>query len=97
MNAIAFDTLKFSKRLQAAGFTLEQAEAQAEAFSEAVSETLATRSDLDHAASLIQKDISQGTADLRSEIRDANIAMLKWIVPMLIGQTAVVAALVKLL
>ena len=69
MNAIAFDTLKFSKRLQAAGFTLEQAEAQAEAFSEAVSETLATRSDLDHAVSLIQKDISEGTAVLRSEIR----------------------------
>ena len=76
---------------------MEQAEAQAEAFSEAVSEALATRSDLDHAVSLIQKDISEGTSVLRSEIRDANLAMLKWIVPMLIGQTAVVAALVKLL
>ena len=46
MNDIAFDTLAYSKKLRAVGFTQEQAEAQAEALSGIVSEKLATKQDL---------------------------------------------------
>lgn len=107
MNAIAFDTLRFSKRLQAAGYSIEQADAQAEAFSEAVSDSVASRDDLDHAVTILKTDIEHtvialradidnAVGTLRTEIREANLNMIKWFVPLLIGQTAVVAALVKL-
>jgi len=51
MTAITFDTLKFAKKLEAAGMTSKEAEALAEAQSDAFSEMmsvaeLATKSDL---------------------------------------------------
>ncbi len=86
MNAIAIDTLRYVKRLRAAGFTEEQAEVQAEALSEAVRDSLVTKDDL-----------REAVAELRVEIRDQHNNMIRWLVPMLIGQTALLAALVKLL
>ena len=111
MNAIAFDTLRFAKRLQAAGYTAEQAEAQAEAYAEATADILVTKPDLalvkhdlqhsisevQHSISEVRTDIEASAAALRAEFREGNLNLIKWIVPMLIGQTAVVAALVKLL
>ena len=107
MNAIAFDTLRFSKRLQAAGYSPEQANAQAEAYSEAVGDALAGKSDLDHAIVTVRSDVENATASLRAEIRDmraalrteireSNLTLIKWLVPLLLGQTALVAALVRL-
>jgi hypothetical protein len=46
VSAIAFDTLKFAERLEAGGFTHQQAKAAAEAFADAASQDLATRADL---------------------------------------------------
>lgn len=46
MSAVAFDTLKFVKRLEAGGVTPAQAEATAEAFSDAIAQDLATKADL---------------------------------------------------
>lgn len=46
MTAIPFDTLKFVERLEAGGFTHQQARAAAEAFAEATSQELATKADL---------------------------------------------------
>ena len=47
MATITFDTPKFTRKLEAAGFTQEQAEAMAEAFRDASGEAeLATRQDL---------------------------------------------------
>jgi hypothetical protein len=43
MSSITFDTLKFVKRLEAAGITPAQAEAMAEAFREATGEELVTK------------------------------------------------------
>jgi hypothetical protein len=43
---VAFDTLVYARRLKRAGFTDEQAEAQAEALAAVVTETLATKQDL---------------------------------------------------
>lgn len=107
MNAIAFDTLRYVKRLQLAGFTPEQAEAQAEALALAIGDSLATSEDLKHleialetkidrSEAALRKDINELRLEIRAEIREANLGLIKWIVPMLIGQTAIVAALVKL-
>ena len=41
--AVAFDTLAYARRLKQAGFSEEQAEAQAEALAGVVGETLATK------------------------------------------------------
>ncbi|MGH8610851.1 MAG: hypothetical protein ACREYF_02090 [Gammaproteobacteria bacterium] len=46
MNAIAFDTLKFAKRLKEAGFTEQQAEALASAEAEFIEQNLATKRDI---------------------------------------------------
>ena len=108
MNAISFDTLRYVKRLQAGGFTLEQAEAQAEALSLAVSENLATseelkavelslRSDIEKLQLNLRAEIEKLGLGLRAEIREMQVTMIKWLVPLLLGQSAVLAALVKLL
>ncbi len=47
MTAVTFDTLKFAKKLEAAGLPAPQAEAIADAFREATSEELVTRDFLD--------------------------------------------------
>jgi hypothetical protein len=46
MPSIAFDTLAYAKRLKAAGFNEQQAEALAEAQAELIDERLATKQDL---------------------------------------------------
>lgn len=104
MNAISFDTLRFVKRLQAAGYSPEQAEAQAEAYADAVADLLVTKPDLELAKHELQtsiaavnSNIETTAATLRAEFREGNLNLIKWIVPMLVGQTAIVAALVKLL
>ena len=119
MNAISFDTLRYVKRLQAGGFTLEQAEAQAEALSLAIGENLATseelkavelslrsdleklelnlRSELEKLELNLRSEIEKLGLELRAEIREAQMTTIKWLVPLMVGQAAVLAALVKLL
>lgn len=48
MHTIVFDTLQCSKRLQEAGFSQQQAEAQAEEIAKVINEQLATKQDLEH-------------------------------------------------
>jgi len=46
MAAIPFDTLKFVEKLEAGGFTHQQAKAAAEAFADATGQELATKGDI---------------------------------------------------
>ncbi|MEI7606359.1 MAG: hypothetical protein WCJ64_03130 [Rhodospirillaceae bacterium] len=46
MTAVPFDTLKFVEKLEAGGFTHQQAKAAAEAFADATSQELATKADI---------------------------------------------------
>ena len=46
MNTVTFDTLNFSKRLEQAGFTREQAEALASEQAKLIEDGLATKRDL---------------------------------------------------
>jgi|SRR6266478_4581071 hypothetical protein len=110
---VTVDTLKFSKRLQAAGMPASQAEAFAEAFGEAAGEGLATKQDigelrLEMAGQIA--DLRQQLADLRQQITGvreqmatkADLAelradLIKWNVGTIIAAMAVFAAIVKLL
>ncbi len=80
--ALGFDTLAFAKKMKEAGFTEKQAEAQAEALGEIIGANLATK-----------KDIEQ----LRKEIAETKVEIIKWVAGMLVAQAAIIAALVKLL
>lgn len=86
MATITFDTLKFVERLKAAGVPDAQAKAEAEALADALSEstsnTLATKQDI---------------IDLRMELRELKVDLIKWMTGALIAQAAVIATLVKLL
>ena len=57
MTDLAFDTLKYAKRLEAAGFTVKQAEALAEEQARLFSEQLATKLDLEQLHADVQKDL----------------------------------------
>ncbi len=86
MTAVTFDTLKFAKKLEAAGLPTPQAEAIADAFREATSEQLVTRDYLDSRLEGIKSGIEAAKGDI-----------IKWVAGLLIAQAALVAALVKLL
>ena len=64
MSAVTFDTLKFAKKLEAAGLPTPQAEAIAEAFREATSEELVTRDYLDARLEAAKGDIIKWVAGL---------------------------------
>ena len=65
MNAIAFDTLKFTRRLKVGGFTAEQAEVLVQA----VTDELVTKHDI----GLLKRDIELLRRDLRQEIAGAEL------------------------
>jgi hypothetical protein len=85
MTTITFDTLKYTKRLRAAGFSEEQAEAFAEAqkdtLESAMDTTLATKVDIQ----LVRDDLR----DIQLEMK-----LLKWMCATTLG--TVIAILVRL-
>ena len=81
----AMDTRKVVKRLRNAGFSDEQADA--------VTDVLMDTRDYDDSRLATKADIEM----LRTEIASAKLDLVKWFVPMMIGQTAAIVALLKLL
>lgn len=78
MTAIAFDTLRFAKRLKEAGFTEQQAEALAIAEAELIADNLATKRDLKDLEGVLQRDLAQIEAGLKREIKtlDAKVEQI---------------------
>jgi hypothetical protein len=108
MVTIAFDTLKLARKLEAAGFAREQASAAAEAIAEVLGEAIVTQDYLDHrlgeteariaaVESGLRAHITTVEANLRAHIAEVRADLLKWVIGLLLGQTAIIAALVKLL
>ena len=59
MVAVPFDTLRFAEKLEAGGFTPQQARAAAEAFADAIGESVVTRDYLDLRLSEMKHDLTQ--------------------------------------
>lgn len=77
MSAITFDTLKFTKRLKAAGFTEPQAEAIADSFLQATGEAeVATKRDIER----LEAKIDRVEAKLVGEL-----TLVKWMLGLLLG------------
>ena len=86
MPTVTFDTLGYFEKLKAAGFTGEQAKAQANALREVIEERLATKGDL------VQMELR-----LTSEMQKLELRMTLKLGAMLAASVAIVATLVKLL
>jgi hypothetical protein len=87
MAALTMDTHRIVKRLKDAGFT----DSQAETVTDIIAETRA--SDLADVAT---------KADLvplatKADVADPEVKIIKWLLPLLLGQTGLIVALVKLL
>jgi len=93
MNTIAFDTFAINKRLKSKGFTESQADAITEeiqlchdSMQETFSDGLVTKADL-----LITK------SELKGEILNTKIDLIKWMIGLLFAQTALILTVVKFL
>jgi hypothetical protein len=65
---IAFDTLEYSDKLIAAGFSEKQARVQAQALRDIVVEKVATKADIQAEVALLRKDIEAQGNELRKDI-----------------------------
>jgi len=101
MAVVAFDTLKPAEKLQAGGFTQEQARTAASAFAEAVSSAdLATKADI----AMVKADIAMVRAEMRemelrleAKVETAKSDILSWVFGAMAAQTALIVGLVKLI
>lgn len=84
MSAITFDTLAYSKTLQAAGMPPEQADAFASAQKTALDEMVATKELATKADILL----------LENKIEASKHEILKWTMGMLLAQTALIVAVI---
>ena len=78
MSAIAFDTLKFAKRLKEAGFTEQQAEALADAEAKFIEQNLATKrdiADIKRDIADVKRDIKELEVTLRNEIKQLDVTL----------------------
>ena len=109
MAVVAFDTLKLADKLQAGGFTAEQARTAAGAFAEAVSGSdLATGAELTAAKTELKTDIATVRAELKAGLRETELRLeakiestksdtLRWMFAAMAAQTALIVGLVKLI
>jgi hypothetical protein len=107
MTTMTFDRLAYVDRLRAAGFNEPQARAMADGLDQALREEVATKSDIvplkgDIAAlrseiSVLRVEVKADVASLRGELLAAmkadKIDLLKWVVMLIVGQTAIFTAL----
>lgn len=84
MTAITFDTLAYSKTLQAAGMPQEQAEALAKAQKAALDEMVAAKE------LATQADILR----LENKMETNKHEILKWVMGMLVAQTALILSVI---
>jgi hypothetical protein len=107
MTTMTFDKLAYIDRLKAAGFAEPQARAMADGLDQALREEVATKSDLAALRAEFRSDLGLLRSDLgllrgdmgglKGELLAAMKAdktdFLKWVVMLIVGQTAVFTAL----
>ena len=107
MTTMTFDRLAYIDRLKAAGFAEPQARAMADGLDQALREEVATKSDIAALGNDIgvlrneiglnriefKSDVSGIRGELLAEMKTDKIDFLKWVVMLIVGQTAVFTAL----
>lgn len=101
MTTLAFDTLKFAKRLKEAGLTETQAETLASVEAELIETNLAGKRDVKELETKLSRDIEALRADLQRDMKELEHRLVSRIYQALLMQTFALAgiliALVKLL
>ena len=107
MTTMTFDKLAYIDRLKAAGFAEPQARAMADGLDQALREEVATKSDLAALRAefkselgllrsdlgLLRGDMGGLKGELLAAMKADKIDFLKWVVMLIVGQTAVFTAL----
>ena len=96
MSTTTFDTLGYFERLKAAGVPEAQAKVQVEAmqdiakaYDEASRKDLATKGDI--------QDVRNEIQNVRNEIQNVKHEILKWMMGMLVAQSALILAVISYL
>lgn len=100
MTTMTFDKLTYIDRLKAAGFAEPQARAMADGLDQALREEVATKSDLAVLRAELKSDLGllRGEmggfkGELLAAMKADKVDLLKWVVMLNVGQTAVFTAL----
>ncbi|PWB83003.1 MAG: DUF1640 domain-containing protein [Methylocystaceae bacterium] len=93
MTAVAFDTLKFVEKLEAAGVPHAHAKATAEAFAEATGQELVTKSDLTATKTELKADI----AAVRAELREVELRMTVKLGGLIVVAVGIILAAIRYL
>ena len=100
MTTMTFDKLAYVDRLKAACFNEPQARAMADGLDQALRDEVATKSDvtaLSNEIGLLRLELRSDLGGLRGELLAAmkadKVDLLKWVVMLIVGQTAVFTAL----
>ena len=97
-----FDTYRYIKDLQDGNIPLKQAEAHSNALKKVLNDELATKQDLNDLEARLNTKMENLEArlntkmdQLKIEIKENIISLIKWLVPLLLGQAALIIALLK--
>ena len=93
MTTMTFDKLAYIDRLKAVGFTEPQARGMADGLDQALREEVATKSDIAALRNELKSEFGTGLAGLRADLKADKVDILKWVVMLIVGQTAVFTAL----
>jgi len=88
--AVAFDTLKFVEKLEAAGVPHAQAKATAEAFAEATSQELVTKADLKSEIAAARAELRETELRIEAKIEATKTDIVKWLFGTIGFQTLVI-------
>jgi hypothetical protein len=89
MTTMTFDKLAYIDRLKAAGFAEPQARAMADGLDQALREEVATKSDI----ATLRAEMIGLKGELLAAMKADKIDFFKWVVMLIVGQTAVFTAL----
>ena len=89
MTTMTFDKLAYIDRLKAAGFAEPQARAMADGLDQALREEVATKSDI----ATLSGEMIGLKGELLAAMKADKIDFLKWVVMLIVGQTAVFTVL----
>lgn len=104
MTAVAFDTMKLVRRLEAAGMNQPQATGVAEALAETMVVEPATRADLQRLdarltgeISALRVEVEKFRGEMQAGLAAVKFEMLRWLLPLFLAQMAmIVGVLVRL-
>jgi hypothetical protein len=97
MNAPVFDRLAYLDALKAGGVSEEHARAHASALDAAMREGIVTKDDLAREMAKIDARFSQFEARFDVKLAETKSEILRWMFAAMVGQTALIIAVVKLL